>query len=289
MPLTVVLKAASSSTLVGFLVIGMAHAQIKILNVTNAADYTNTAGVQFEIPTNGGLAAMYCTGLAGSPGTISAQAYPLPVELAGISVDVFGVPAPILGIAFLPDRQQINIQIPWEAVIRQISGVLTDSLEVRQSGQYDRIKVQSGLGIGRLFLQLNGYGIAQHASDYSPVTSTSPAHPGEAVIVYATGLGQSDKPQHTGYPPPPNLLSSVLGPVDLVLAGTQTKVLFEGLAPGLVGVNQINFQVPPSAPAGDLDLKLSLTETGCPLGPCQNGQAPQTVIITSPSVIIPVR
>jgi uncharacterized protein (TIGR03437 family) len=119
---------------------------------------------------------------------------------------------------------------------------------VRQNGQYDRIEVQSGLGIGRLFSDANGYGIAQHASDYSPITSSSPAHPGELVIVYATGLGAADKPQQTGYPPPQNLLSGILGPADVVLAGTTTQVLFEDLAPGLVGVNQINFQVPSSTP-----------------------------------------
>jgi uncharacterized protein (TIGR03437 family) len=268
---------------------GVAQAEIKILKVTNVADYTNTSGVQFEIPTNGGLAALDCTGLAGSVGTILATAYPLPIELAGVSVDVFGVPAPIIGIAFLSDHQQINIQVPWEAIVRQISGVYTDSIEVRQNGQYGRIEVQSTLGIGRLFTNAQGYGIAQHASDYSPITSNSPAHPGEWVIVYATGLGAVDKPQQTGYPPPANLLSRIVGSVDVLLGANPTQVLFEGLAPGLVGVNQINFQVPSSTPAGNVDLKLSITLTGCfPFGVCQNGQTPQTVTEISPSVTIPV-
>jgi len=283
------MRTAPLSILIALVVTLGAHAQIKILQVTNAADYTNTSGVQFEIPANGGLAALDCTGLAGSVETIPATAYPLPLELAGVSVDVFGVPAPILGIAFLSDHQQINIQVPWEAVVRKIAGVYTNSIEVRQNGQYDRIKVQSGLGIGRLFSDANGYGIAQHASDYSPITRSSPAHPGELVIVYATGLGPADISQQTGYPPSPKPLSRILGSVDVVLAGTPTQVLFEGLVPGLVGINQINFQVPTSTAAGSLDLKLSMTLTGCfPFGMCMNGQTPQTVTEVSPSVKIPV-
>jgi hypothetical protein len=71
----------------GLVVIGVANAEIKVLEVTNAADYTNTSGVQFEIPANGGLAAVYCTGLTGSPGTIPATGYPLSAELAGISAN----------------------------------------------------------------------------------------------------------------------------------------------------------------------------------------------------------
>jgi hypothetical protein len=215
--------------------LGVAQAQINILKVTNAADYTNTSGIQFEIPQNGGLAVIHCTGLAGSPGTISAPAFafPLPVALAGISVDVFGVPAPILSVAFLSDQQQIEIQVPWESI------------------------------------------------------ASSPAYPGEFIIAYATGMGPSGEPQPTGYPPPPN--STISGLENVLLAGTPIQVLFEGLAPGLVGVNQINFQVPSNASAGNLALQLSITLTGCfPFGICMNGQQPQTVTEISPSVMLPV-
>ncbi len=270
-----------------------AHAQVKILQVTNAADYTNTSGIRFEIPTGGGIAAVICTGLSGTLATIPATRYPLPVEVAGVSVDVFGVSAPILGIVFASDHQEINIQVPWESVVRQIAGVYTDFIEVRQNGQYDRIKVESTLGIGRLFSDANGYAIAQHASDYSPVTSNSPARPGELLIVYATGLGPVDMPQQTGYPAPLNPPAKARGQVDVVVAGTPGQVLFEGLAPGLVGVNQIDFQVPPSAQAVDLELKLSITLVGCfsstnAVGICEHGQTPQTVTETSRSVKIPV-
>src|SRR5260370_13475694 len=37
----------------------------------------------------------------------------------------------------------------------------------------------------------------------------------------------------------------------VVLGGVEAQVLFSGLSPQFVGVNQVNIVVPPNAPAGD--------------------------------------
>ena len=120
-----------------------AKSQIAITKVTNSADLKNGSTLTFvlvpgppfpgvptpplipspvattlptEIPMPGGLATVFCTGLSGRPGDkVVAEGLPLPLQLAGLSVDVFSSPAPILAVAFENTYQQINIQVPWEA------------------------------------------------------------------------------------------------------------------------------------------------------------------------------
>jgi uncharacterized protein (TIGR03437 family) len=53
---------------------------------------------------------------------------------------------------------------------------------------------------------------------------------------------------------------------DSKLPGT---VLYQGLAPGFVGLYQFNVTVPPNAPSGDLTLQVS-----------QSGNLPQTLYIS---------
>ena len=74
------------------------------------------SGVTFEpgLPNNGGFATAFLSGLNLS-GIIAAQGTPLPLSLAGVTVDVCGAPAPLYAVADLNGYQQINFQVPWES------------------------------------------------------------------------------------------------------------------------------------------------------------------------------
>jgi uncharacterized protein (TIGR03437 family) len=71
------------------------------------------------------------------------------------------------------------------------------------------------------------------------VTRASPAHAGEIVYFYATGLGPVQPPVPTGVPAPAAPLSLPTTPPDCNL-----PVAFAGLAPGLVGYYLMYFQLP---------------------------------------------
>ncbi|MCL5745463.1 MAG: hypothetical protein M1541_16325 [Acidobacteria bacterium] len=93
--------------------------------------------------------------------------------------------------------------------------------------------------------------------DGSLVSAQNPAVPGEEVVAYAVGLGQTNPPLETGKlvtaPAPtqatfgldfnyhPNALASKPLP-------DSPQPLFSGATPGFVGLYQINFVVPPPPP-----------------------------------------
>jgi uncharacterized protein (TIGR03437 family) len=98
--------------------------------------------------------------------------------------------------------------------------------------------------------------VVAHA-DGSLVSAQSPALPGEEVVAYAVGLGQTDPPLETGkivaapartlatfgldFNYHPNALASKPLP-------NAPPPLYSGATPGFVGLYQVNFTVPPPPP-----------------------------------------
>ena len=93
--------------------------------------------------------------------------------------------------------------------------------------------------------------IAQHGADYSLVTTTNPAHPGEVLIMYLEGMGATNPPVLSGTPAP---FAPAIAQPTVSVGGQNAAIAYAGLTPGDVGVYQINFTVPPTAPAGMLNV-----------------------------------
>jgi uncharacterized protein (TIGR03437 family) len=154
---------------------------------------------------------------------------------------------------------QINLQIPFDA---PVSAELP--LELRVDGETrDRRTVRisdSAPGIFTLTSDGRGEGIVVHSGDWTLVTRDKPATPGEILTFYATGLGAVDGPVATGEPAP-------MMPVPLrndrllsvIVDSRLQTLLYAGLAPGFIGVYQINFVFDPAAGAGPHTLTLSFS------------------------------
>ena len=157
---------------------------------------------------------------------------------------------------------------------------------------------------GGFFADANGYTIAQHATDYSLVTPENPARPGETIIAYATDFFDVWPPPPVGLPAPLQPLSQILpalftrrSPGCLFLqdyprlfmiyqsipSTPPMETTFLGLAPGMVGVEQINFVVPANQPPGDWALFFNIGS--CGLLPGQHS----LVGASGPYVKLPVR
>jgi uncharacterized protein (TIGR03437 family) len=97
-----------------------------------------------------------------------------------------------------------------------------------------------------------GYAAALHNADFSLVTSSSPAQPGETVDLFLTGLGDvfPSPPDGAAGPSPPSQLSKTTVSPTVEIGGMAATVLFSGLAPGLAGY-QIDLTVPTGLTAGD--------------------------------------
>ena len=212
----------------------------------------NAAGFSAGLVPQGGLASIFCSGLTGVSGVVEGAGYPLLTELAGVQVKIDGIPAPLWSISDA-NGQQINLQVPFEA--GQQGSPL--DVEISQNGLTAWIpQVDTRSTAPGLFASPDGYGAIQHAADYSPVTPESPAQPGEIVILYGTGLGLVTPAVASGTPAPQAVSVTNLTPT-VTIGGLAANVLFSGLAPSLVGVYQLNVQVPPNASSGDREVVVS--------------------------------
>jgi uncharacterized protein (TIGR03437 family) len=268
---------------------------ITITAVTDSVDF------QPGLPQKGSLASIFVTGLEGSPGVIAATQYPLSNVLDGISVWINFLPAPILAIALENGYQQINVQVPWEGQGDPLNvEVFQNGIGAQTEAAYTGSTLSS---LSVFFADVNGFGIVQHASDYSLVTPQNPAHAGEYVVAYGINLGPVGNTPASGTPAPFDPLTIAIpvfpvcsmndvirwGNLDSVPLG-QSPALFVGLTPGTVGVYQVNFQVPASLPAGDVPISFGrdLSETNftqCP------GPGSFTILLTQESrtVLLPVQ
>ena len=193
----------------------------------------------------GTIVAIYGSALAPSPTAANGE---LPTVLGGTSVFIGGELAPLYYVS----GNQINAQLPFDLLPDQEYQLL-----VLANGGYstpDTIRIDPATpGVARL---PNGQVIAQH-QDFSPVTPSSPAKPGEYLVIYLAGMGLTDKPITAGALSPTSPLASVTVPATVMLDGEPAPVLFAGLSPGFVGLYQINFQVPTNAKSGTLVLQIS--------------------------------
>ena len=94
--------------------------------------------------------------------------------------------------------------------------------------------------------------------DSSLITAASPARPGEYIVLYLVGMGQTDNPVASGAASPLDPLSRVILPPVVTLGGNSVPtLLFAGLTPGSVGLYQIDLQVPDVPVDGNLTLTVS--------------------------------
>ena len=173
---------------------------------------------------------------------------PLPIKLNGTEVIIGGIPAPL----YFVSSSQIDAQLPIELtpgnnyqVIVNANGALSTP---------GTIQITAATPGAAAFP--SGQIVAQHP-DYSLVSETSPAKPGEYLVIYLSGLGQTNDMVADGAASPSSPLASPLVTPTLTLNGTSIPIYFSGLTPGYVGLYQMNFQVPPGTPNGDAQLVVS--------------------------------
>jgi uncharacterized protein (TIGR03437 family) len=189
----------------------------------------------------GTVSQMYGSNIATAP--LSATAVPLPAALAGVEALIGGMNAPLFYIS----PGQLNVEIPAELTA---NGTYPTILAA--GGQYsvpqnvDLVPVNPGT-----VAFPDGTLVAQHP-DYTLVSSSHPASPGEALTIYLVGMGATNPPVQSGTAAPSSPLSTVPSKILVTVDGQPAPVTFAGLTPGGVGLYQINFAVPASARTGTL-------------------------------------
>jgi uncharacterized protein (TIGR03437 family) len=143
----------------------------------------------------------------------------------------------------------INAQVPWE-VAPTDGGTTTWNVVVTNNGAASAPTSVTVGSVSPGIFASNGLGIvinldstlAQPAGAI-PTLTTHPAKPGDAVIVYATGLGAVNPSIADGQNSLDQTRQTLAVPVVLV-GGQPAQVLFSGLTPQYPGVNQLNIVIP---------------------------------------------
>lgn len=215
--------------------------------VLNGASFDRSMPV-----TPGSLISIFGSNLAAT--TATADSIPLSTVLGGVNVKVNGIDAPLNGVFHTGNGDQINAQLPWNVQPGTAQVVVTrnGTASTPQSfpvGQFSPgiFSVQFGVGQA-IAINLDGSLAAPAGS--IPGLATHPAKAGDIIIILATGLGPVTPPVNNGANSTDALRTTTTTPVVLV-GGVSAPVLFSGLSPQFVGVNQINVTVPSGVPAGN--------------------------------------
>ena len=199
------------------------------------------------------IAQVYGSGLAAAP--VSITKLPLPPSFDNTYAQVGAFQAPL----YFLSGGQINVQLPTElAASQQIPIVLSVNNALTTSVTLDVVPTAPGVlsmldGPTPPSTQNGAHIIAQH-SDYTLVSSKSPAKPSEFLMMYLVGLGATNPAVASGQPSPSATLAKVTHAPTVTVDKLPANVIFAGLTPGFVGLYQINFQVPAGASSGEVEV-----------------------------------
>jgi uncharacterized protein (TIGR03437 family) len=162
----------------------------------------------------------------------------LPTSLGEVEVFFDGVPAPL----FYTGPYQINVQVPYS-----VAGRTRTEVQVRFRGVPSNVAVLDVTPASPEIFTLLGTAEAVALNQDGSINgSARPAAPGDIVVLFATGGGETSPTIETGKPSEPPYPTPIL-PVALTVGGRPAEVLFAGLAPGFVGLLQVNARLPAEA------------------------------------------
>ena len=183
-------------------------------------------------------------------GTAAATATPLPVSLSDTSVLVGGTAAPLFFVSPGQINAVLSNSLPTGGtvdvkVIRNSTGQLYGGAELALASASPAFFTGNQAGTGQI--------IAQNFADYTLNTATNPVARGQTLILYGTGVGPvpdapADGTAPTGAAPAAVKPQVLIGSAKAFLP--DANVLYSGLAPGLVGVWQLNILIPSDATTG---------------------------------------
>ena len=193
---------------------------------------------------------------------------PLPTTLNGVQVYVNGYPAPLLYVS----PTQINLLAPtawypgagWYYLTFQVynqsynGGTYSNAVRV--------FAANSAPGVFNLTGSAIGPAVVLRHSDHSLITDANPAHPGDVVDIYATGLGITYNQPSDGSP---GLYSPLLFAWHIFMNGVECDPTIASNYAGLAysdpalnypGLYQVTVTVPSGTGSGDLPLEIVLNE-----------------------------
>jgi uncharacterized protein (TIGR03437 family) len=216
-----------------------------------ASGVVNAARFRPEIAP-GELASIFGTSFASQN---AAAGLPATTALGGVSVTVNGKAAPILFVT----PYQVNFQVPWETTGSTASIVVTANGRSSPAVNVTVLTADPGL-----FVSSTGQAAVQNA-DSSANTPSNPAKVGSTITAYFTGTGPVTPAVADGAASPKSPPAAATSAATATIGSGSAQVSFVGLAPGFVGLGQMDIVVPASLKTGNYPLVLTVAgETSNP-------------------------
>ncbi len=179
--------------------------------------------------------------------TAAAEQFPLPASLGGVCVTANDVAVPL----FYTSPTQINAQLPSELSPGRVTFTVRSGRLGRTSPGVQVPVNATAPGVFAIEAGGRTQAALLHADDFTPVTPSRPGRRDEDLILYATGLGAVFPVVPSGQPAPSAPLSVASQRISVFIGGHEMIVTYAGLAPGFVGLYQINIRVPGDRVQGD--------------------------------------
>lgn len=213
------------------------------------AGQSNAANFQTTTLAPNTIASLFAQGGTFTDTTSVFSGFPMPTELGDLQVLLDEKPASL----FFVSERQINFFVPADAptsgtveilVVRKSTGQVIASGTMQMNSQAPGFFTSTATGRGQVSA-INEDGTINGA--------TNPIARGQVISLYGTGLGRVSNAPADGRPAPSSPLAEGARP-DVsfnLLPARPDDVLYSGLAPGFVGLWQLNVRVPLTTPPGN--------------------------------------
>ncbi len=211
------------------------------LSVSSTGSTSNGVPIVFGIANGASFQHAYAPGMVLSvfgsklaPSPMAASSVPLPVSTAGVAATVNGVAAPL----FYVSPGQLNVQIPYGTAVNTPA-----TLSINNNGQVTSFPFNVAPAAPGIFTSVNGAIVPNGSASRGEVISLFITGAGSVTPAIATGAAPTTGTVVTNLPRPAQNATVNVG-------GVPATVEFVGIPWGLVGVTQINFQVPSGVAIG---------------------------------------
>lgn len=184
---------------------------------------------------------------------VFANSVPLPTSLGGISVNVNGQPVPLVSIT----PSQITGQMPFTT--RAGGTSLTVDFDGGQELTANATVSSAAPEVLPYTLPFftSNYAMAFHAGTSIPADQGHPADAGETLETYGVGLGVVSPAVDAGVPAPSDPPARAIVTPQVSIGNKAATVTFAGLAPGMIGIYQVNVVVPGGLKSGSQPISWS--------------------------------
>jgi minor extracellular serine protease Vpr len=205
----------------------------------------------------GSYISIYGSALADATEVYSTPSLPISLSYGSITFDGGGISLP--GHIHFVSPTQINVQVPWE-----FQGQTSVQMSVMSNYLYSAYYTVPLATYSPGFFANSGAAAVYDVTSASIVTSSNPAKRGDVIELYVNGLGPVSNTPASGDPASLTTLSSTPTLPTVTLGGVNMPVSFAGLAPGYIGLYQVNATIPANAPTGNQPMIISMGGVASP-------------------------